>query len=527
MLHVREKKTIEFLLSIATTTIVSMMAEWDLPVVLKKIQQFNRKKNKQLTSANQTSTDIANASSTNSEVNFIPKQLTSASAKRSYEVGVSRILGSCSSAGCLLTPISLDDWTRDHIKNRDWYRLRMSDTSLTLDEYGQIHSVCFIHALHEWSNTTQCSISFVLESLYIALDDLGYLHAVEDPARSPRSTKCKRGFISKFLQTRYDSSCNILLKWYHDEYLLREQNPRVKRSRPAAVAIHRDGNNGGDLLAAYADKVDKDEDDGNLTKMYTSALVSLPWVLMRCAYVSKKMDQEPTAKPRIMESSGRKVNLKTEHSSIIFASSVSSSRKRARDEFSVTDVESSSGNTSGHTGTLPTPFCFDIIIDERWKIEFLYIVIHTYVIHFYRQCEKNLPSWEGIDQFLNLFRKKWYSPMMEEIEMQGFSSLNQTALALYGMDTLSSYQYTAENDACNAAFQVTSCYLSSFGDDFLSIKTPWKSAPRNDKPIQLDRYNGDPNDIICIDGLYPRLMLQVLRQHGYVWKNHSSLVFLS
>jgi hypothetical protein len=493
-----------------------MMAEWDLPVVLKKIQQFNREKNKDSKSSNQISTDISNASTTNSEVNFIPEQLTSASLKRSYEVGVSRMLGSCSSAGCLLTPISLDEWTRDHIKIRDWYRLRMSDTSLTLDEYGQIHSVCFIHALHEWSNTTQCSISFVLESLYIALDDLGYLHAVEDPARSPRSTRCKRGFISKFKQTRFDSSCNILLKWYHDEYLLREKNPRVKRSRPVALSIYRGGNNGGDLLAAYADKVDKDEDDGNLTELYTSTLVSLPWVLMRSAYVSKKVDQEPVAEPRIMESSGRKVNLKTEHSSIFSASTVSSSRKRARDECSATDVESSSGTTSGHTGTLPTPFRFDLMIDERWKIEFLYIVLHTYVIHFSRQCEKMLPSWEGIDQFLNSFRQKWYSPMLEEIEVQGFSSLHQTAMALYGMDTLSCYQFTAEKDVCKAAFKVTSCYLSSFGDDFLSIKTPWKLAPRNDKPIQLDRCNGDPNDIICIDGLYPRLMLQVLRQHGYV-----------
>jgi hypothetical protein len=500
------------------------MAAWDLPVVLRKIQKFNRDKNKNLNSAYDTNNDLttSNASST------IPEHLTSASVKRSYEMGVSRVLGSCSNTGCLLTPISWDDWSRDHMKHRDWYRLRMSDTSLTLNEHGQMHSVCFMHALHEWSNTMQCSISVVLESLYLALNDLGYLHVVEDLARSPPTSSHERRFISNFLRAPNDSNYNILLQWYRDECLSREENSSVKRPRPAAFSTFRDGNTGGDFLAAYADRVKKDEEDGNLAKMYTSALVSLPWVLMRCAYAFKKVDKEHVADSRKTETSSQMVNLKTHPLSLSSTSSVASSRKRARDEFSVTDRESSADNASLNIGALPTPFCFDIAIDERWKIEFLYIVIHTYVVHFYRQYEMKLPSWEGIDQFLKIFRKKWYNPMVEEIEVQGFSSLQQIVLTFYGMDTLSSYQYTGEKDPYNAnAFKVTSCYLSSFGDNFLSTKTPLGSARHYDMPIQLDRYSSEPHDIKCIDGLHPRLMLKILRQHGYVCKTLTSLVFLS
>lgn len=150
------------------------------------------------------------------------------------------------------------------------------------------------------------------------------------------------------------------------------------------------------------------------------------------------------------------------------------------------------------------------------------------MVHFYRQYEMKLPSWEGINQFLKFFWKKWYIPMVEEIEVQGFSSLQQIVLTFYGMDTLSSYQYTGEKDPYNAnAFKVTSCYLSSFGDNFLSTKTPLGSARHYDMPIQQDRYSSEPHDIKCVDGLHPRLMLKILHQHGYVCKTLTSLVFLS
>jgi len=96
------------------------------------------------------------------------------------------------------------------------------------------------------------------------------------------------------------------------------------------------------------------------------------------------------------------------------------------------------------------------------------------------------------------------------------------------MDTLSSYQYTGEKDPYNAnAFKVTSCYLSSFGDNFLSTKTPLGSARHYDMPIQQDRYSSEPHDVKCVDGLHPRLMLKILHQHGYVCKTLTSLVFLS
>lgn len=108
------------------------------------------------------------------------------------------------------------------------------------------------------------------------------------------------------------------------------------------------------------------------------------------------------------------------------------------------------------------------------------------------------------------------------------SSLQQIVLTFYGMDTLSSYQYTGEKDPYNAnAFKVTSCYLSSFGDNFLSTKTPLGSARHYDMPIQQDRYSSELHDINCIDGLHPRLMLKILHQHGYVCKTLTSLVFLS
>lgn len=108
------------------------------------------------------------------------------------------------------------------------------------------------------------------------------------------------------------------------------------------------------------------------------------------------------------------------------------------------------------------------------------------------------------------------------------SSLQQIVLTFYGMDTLSSYQYTGEKDPYNAnAFKVTSCYLSSFGDNFLSTKTPLGSARHYDMPIQQDRYSSEPHDIKCVDGLHPRLMLKILHQHGYVCKTLTSLVFLS
>jgi hypothetical protein len=84
------------------------------------------------------------------------------------------------------------------------------------------------------------------------------------------------------------------------------------------------------------------------------------------------------------------------------------------------------------------------------------------------------------------------------------SSLQQIVLTFYGMDTLSSYQYTGEKDPYNAnAFKVTFCYLSSFGDNFLSTKTPLGSARHYDMPIQQDRYSSEPHDVKCVDGLHP------------------------
>lgn len=494
------------------------MSAWDLALMLKNLQQFNREyKNRNSEAATNDSSVVSSTCSSIKNV-ATAKQLTSTAVKELYETGVSRVLASCSNTAGMYSPIPLDGWSQDHLTHRDWYRLSIAGNSFAVKEHGQLHSICFMHALHQLSTTTQCSMTFVLESLYLALDDLGYLIATRDASADVRSptTRNSRKFISHFLRRANYCSTNILLKWYQEQYSSCEENPIVKRPRTAASSNNRNR----DYLAAFASK--NEEEDEDLSVMYTTALLSLPWILMRCAYMSDDTENKPGDGSKKIVASKPKTNPKSLSSSVPVASSTSSSRKRTRDATLMNSNQNSVGNDVGDTSIRPETFLFDVFLDEKWKTELLYIVAHTYVVHFYRQREKKLPSWKDLETFLRIFRKTWYSPMMQEIELQGFSALQEMTLVFYGMDTLSSYQLHRNKDF---GFKINSCYLSNFGDKFLSVKTPWKTTPYG-RPNQAEIYNDSARNIKCIEGLHPRLMLKVLCQPGYVSDSTQALVFL-
>ena len=476
--------------------------------LLKELQKFNEEQgqNKNLVGASTTNDVNERLSMTFDDT----EPLTSTAMEDLYKDGISCVLSALADNTSSNSSL-LQKWSEAHTKNIHRYRFSLTYNSFKLRDHGRVHSLCFIHALHQLSITSQCNMPTVLESLYLALNDLGYLNttsvnAAEQPmhiADSPRRIQLT------FLQNKTDKkndNGNILVDWYHQEFVSADGMPPVKRHRSDVSLIN---NRSSRYLAEYASTVEEREGDPSV--VYITALLSLPWIIMRRAYSSCNT---------VPENAENKMptTISNPHSKISSSSADTLiSRKRTRSFVSTSNNVSSATGNSKNTVITKESSTFDVYLDEHWKSELLYIVAHLYMIHYFRLHKERLPSWLGLHNFLKMFRKTWYSPMMAEIELPpGFSTLQEVTLAFYGMDTLSLHQGLSD-------FKLESCFLATFGDKFSSVKIPFKVAnSRQHNNLNLE----SDGNIKCVEGLHPRLMLETLCQHGYVVSNNSLLVLL-